>query len=552
MCICTNKESKEKKGTCKHTGSGAASTCSCNCDDCLDCRGHSCKKNCKPAAGNLSICKASQGNTLTVGQRDQVSAHFNCGYAGNRCIGWRSSNPNVVKVDCYGNLTAVGEGYACIYAYVYGNSSVYDRITIHVTANGSSSGSGSGSSGSSGSSGGNMTIDLLDNEFRPLAETLSDGPWVMNTGEKYRFRYSIKNKAGTPEVSWSVSDNSTLHVNDNGEVTALRVGTSELTVKIVGADSDAQCSVMVEVIENSDNPIIFNTIHFDRIYGTDERIDEYANSLPSNLVVRYYCGKINQFKIERNSSSAKTWSENEIYGTNASFFGGDKKFSAVHVYDGVSFQRPYKDKDRENDEDEKIFRNGDEPRLNAFGLLLFEKDGTPHIFTNQFSPPCLNGSEEHMKVADMQFAIGGIDLFGDRSLSSICFNKCFKKAYDGYGGAFASTSKRHRTVIGYDSQTDRIVLAILYRDRRGDFDAGNPKKFSGDKEHLYDQVSFFHAHLVMKYLHCDMILNIDGGSSTQMSFRESGIEDHLINVNDNVLACVRVKDEENDKIVWSE
>ena len=141
MCICTNKESKEKKGTCKHTGSGAASTCSCNCDDCLDCRGHSCKKNCKPAAGNLSICKASQGNTLTVGQRDQVSAHFNCGYSGNRHIGWRSSNPNVVKVDCYGNLTAVGEGYACIYAYVYGNSSVYDRITIHVTANGSSSGS---------------------------------------------------------------------------------------------------------------------------------------------------------------------------------------------------------------------------------------------------------------------------------------------------------------------------------------------------------------------------------------------------------------------------
>ena len=553
MCICTNKESKEKKGTCKHTGSGAASTCSCNCDDCLDCRGHSCKKNCKPAAGNLSICKASQGNTLTVGQRDQVSAHFNCGYSGNRRIGWRSSNPNVVKVDCYGNLTAVGEGYACIYAYVYGNSSVYDRITIHVTANGSSSGSSSSGSSGSGSSGsGNMTIDLLDNEFRPLAETLSDGPWIMNTGEKYRFRYSIKNKAGTPEVSWSVSDNSTLHVNDNGEVTALRVGTSELTVKIVGADSDAQCSVMVEVIENSDNPIIFNTIHFDRIYGTDEKIDKYANSLPSNLVVRYYCGKINQFKIERNSSSAKTWSDNKIYGTNASFFGGKKDFSAVHVYDGVSFQLPYKDEDRENDEDEKIFRNGDEPRRNAFGLLLFEKDGTPHIFTNQFSPPCLNGSEEHMKVADMQFAIGGIDLFGDRSLSSICFNKCFKKAYDGYGGAFASTTKRHRTVIGYDSQTDRIVLAILYRDRRGDFDAGNPKKFSGDKEHLYDQVSFFQAHLVMKYLHCDMILNIDGGSSTQMSFRESGIEDYLINGRSNVHACVRVKDEENDKIVWSE
>lgn len=77
------------------------------------------------------------------------------------------------------------------------------------------------------------------------------------------------------------------------------------------------------------------------------------------------------------------------------------------------------------------------------------------------------------------------------------------------------------------------------------------KKFSDDK-HLYDQVSFFQAHLVMKYLHCDMILNIDGGRSTQMSFRESGIEDYLINVNDNVLACVRVKNEENDKIVWSE
>ena len=160
-------------------------------------------------------------------------------------------------------------------------------------------------------------------------------------------------------------------------------------------------------------------------------------------------------------------------------------------------------------------------------------------------------AEEHMKVADMQFAIGGIDLFGDQSLEKKDFQDCFKDAYDGYEGAFDSTTKRHRTVIGYDSQTDRIVLAILYRDRRGDFDAGNPKKFSDDK-HLYDQVSFFQAHLVMKYLHCDMILNIDGGRSTQMSFRESGIEDYLINVNDNVLACVRVKNEENDKIVWSE
>lgn len=180
MCICTNKESKEKKGTCKHTGSGAASTCSCNCDDCLDCRGNSCKKNCKPAAGNLSICKASQGNTLTVGQRDQVSAHFNCGYAGNRRIGWRSSNPNVVKVDCYGNLTAVGEGYACIYAYVYGNSSVYDRITIHVTADGSSSGSGSSGSGSSGS-GGN------ENPGTSGGSSGSEGGNTPTAGASYKF-----------------------------------------------------------------------------------------------------------------------------------------------------------------------------------------------------------------------------------------------------------------------------------------------------------------------------------------------------------------------------
>ena len=187
MCICTNKESKEKKGTCKHTGSGAASTCSCNCDDCLDCRGHSCKENCKPAAGNLSICKASQGNTLTVGQRDQVSARFNCGYAGNRHIGWRSSNPNVVKVDCYGNLTAVGEGYACIYAYVYGNSSVYDKITIHVTANGSSSGSGSSGSGSSGSSGSGSSGSRNENPGTSGGSSGSEGGNTPTAGASYKF-----------------------------------------------------------------------------------------------------------------------------------------------------------------------------------------------------------------------------------------------------------------------------------------------------------------------------------------------------------------------------
>ena len=244
MCICTNKESKEKKGTCKHTGSGAASTCSCNCDDCLDCRGHSCKKNCKPAAGNLSICKASQGNTLTVGQRDQVSAHFNCGYSGNRHIGWRSSNPNVVKVDCYGNLTAVGEGYACIYAYVYGNSSVYDRITIHVTANGSSSGSGSGSSGE------NMTIDLLDNEFRPLAETLSDSPWVMYIGDQYQFNAMIRNKVGTPKLEWSSSDPGVLLVDETGFVTAKDKGMAILRVSIKQNSAICELPISIEVGPN--------------------------------------------------------------------------------------------------------------------------------------------------------------------------------------------------------------------------------------------------------------------------------------------------------------
>ena len=235
MCICTNKESKEKKGTCKHTGSGTASTCSCNCDDCLDCRGSSCKKNCKPAAGNLSICKASQGNTLTVGQRDRVSARFNRGYSGNRHIGWRSSNPNVVKVDCYGNLTAVGEGYACIYAYVYGNSSVYDKITIHVTAN-------------------NVAVDVTS---ITLSCSTSNSIFVGTAGliMPSVFPANATNKS----LTFSSSNTTVLTCTDTGRYIAKAAGTAVVTVRAASGVTARTTFWVRNCDDHSDPPIAGDT-----------------------------------------------------------------------------------------------------------------------------------------------------------------------------------------------------------------------------------------------------------------------------------------------------
>ena len=504
MCICTNKESKEKKGTCKHTGSGAASTCSCNCDDCLDCRGNSCKKNCKPAAGNLSICKASQGNTLTVGQRDQVSAHFNCGYAGNRRIGWRSSNPNVVKVDCYGNLTAVGEGYACIYAYVYGNSSVYDKITIHVTANGSSSSGSSGSS--SGSSGENMTIDLLDNEFRPLAETLSDGPWVMNTGEKYQFNYSIRNMTGNPEVTWSSSNKSVVHVDGHGEVCAIGKGLSEVTVSIPG-DS---CTVLIEV---SSSNVVPAPRYFCDLYR--------FSGETTGKEVRYILCHHSQVHVKRIDGSVQ---DSDNYGVNGTYFAAAHKLLGIAIDNGQIVEtNGGKNRDPDETGEDAPLECGTLFAVNREnGDVLIGVDSIAAYEGHVFS--FLEDNEESeitLEISNTMFAIGGTSLLLEdedltkKEYSQIC------SAEDGNDNPNAA-----RTAIVYlgDKGTDYdMILLITGIGTIKEEDDGMSSSFSQNGMRYWDLRALINGMFSDFAASGEHIRGIalDGGGSTQIAYRDA-------------------------------
>lgn len=107
-----------------------------------------------------------------------------------------------------------------------------------------------------------------------------------------------------------------------------------------------------------------------------------------------------------------------------------------------------------------------------------------------------------------------MDLFGSGNLNESAFVRKFNSAYSSCGDPFYPSPKRHRTVIGYNSSTEKIILAVIYREGDQNIDYQS-KQFIN----YYDQVNLFQTRQIMKYLHCDMILNLDGGTSSCISFK---------------------------------
>ena len=148
------------------------------------------------------------------------------------------------------------------------------------------------------------------------------------------------------------------------------------------------------------------------------------------------------------------------------------------------------------------------------------------------------------------FAIGGMNLFGDSYLNETSFNKKFKSAYGTYGGPFNLGSARPRTVIGYNSNTNKVILAVIYRENKENMDGKKILSKSTTNRHL----TLFETRQIMKYLHCDMILNLDGGGSSCISFKnkDDNENDYIYNGTSTVLSRININSIYNDQIVWTE
>ena len=353
-------------------------------------------------------------------------------------------------------------------------------------------------------------------------------------------------------------------------------GTAVLSVKIKGTDKTN--SIVIQITGSSNDSIIFNTLRLNEALASDSRARTWLSNidLPSDVVVRYYMGDIRQFEIQPIKNKVSNyWAEKSIYGTNAGLFGGYKTFAAAHIYDGVSLQvNQFNSSSFLSNKDNYPFLNGAEKDTNnldpkkeslypdiivgRYGLLTFtwkDEDQTElyaNIFTNAYTLsdiPAKDRAAYNISVENTYFAIGGMDLFGSGNLSESAFVRKFNSAYGSCGGPFNTGSERPRTVIGYNSNTGKIILAIIYSAGVGNMIG----KTIQSEENVNFHLTLFQTRQIMKYLHCDMILNLDGGSSTCISFmHKDRIKDYIKGTRNNVEGQIRVQTIYQNNIVSTE
>lgn len=177
---------------------------------------------------------------LTILTQYQFSANFfnDVGELKKELITWESSDLEVIKINANGLATAVGEGSATIIVAAQNNNPNTDnpRITKEVTT---------------------ITIVTI-----PEVLSITNPLNLLVIGEETVFIPRYFNNTGIEDASvaleWSSSDPAVATINNSGKATAIREGTTTITVKTV--NNSVSISFLLEVKEivsaiRIDNPI---------------------------------------------------------------------------------------------------------------------------------------------------------------------------------------------------------------------------------------------------------------------------------------------------------
>ena len=158
--------------------------------------------------------------TLDEGQSTNLTATVSPSEATNQAVTWSSSDESIATVDASGNLTAVAEGDATITVTTDDGgftdltdvtvSAVYVPVTgVYVNPE---------------------TIDIIINEAASLTATV------------------LPANASNQAVTWSSSDESIATVDTNGNVTAVALGTADITVTTEEGNYSAVTTVTTQEI----------------------------------------------------------------------------------------------------------------------------------------------------------------------------------------------------------------------------------------------------------------------------------------------------------------
>ena len=171
-----------------------------------------------------SIDLSDDNATIIRGQKVQISAAVSPENADSKALLWTSSDPSVAIVDQSGNVSAVNEGTATIYATATDGSGVKGSCTITVEG------------------------------IKVSSITLSSSNLNISKGQSKTLTATIApSNADNKSLQWSSSDTSVATVDQNGKVTAVKGGTATIYATATdGSGTKGSCAVSVEEINVSD------------------------------------------------------------------------------------------------------------------------------------------------------------------------------------------------------------------------------------------------------------------------------------------------------------
>lgn len=601
--------------------------CKCNCDDLAD------------GISHISVSSTfDHQDTATVGQTGSAWACANGKRISNSRINWVTSNPNVARVDGSGNITIVGRGSARIYACINGKKTLCSSFVITAVPADGSSGSGGGSlfapdrwvipahdittfeneidlkkyyqsypasapkiaefSICSSGSGDVASVDAngiltffrygevrvsirstlnpqvyatICVQYAPRLRLLDAGKAeIQDHTSVYLGRNThVTVRAADPNFRtiWTSDDDSIATVSDTGVIFGQKCGTTTLHVTATSNSRNWSTTRDIEVT-------VEDCVTFHQFVVGNIEDNGYPADVTKGLYVKYYATRLEHLRVIRTpwqGDSVAEWKASvpPRLGTNATLFGGDYHFPTFIIYNGESLK----------------YNNGNgghtlpsemenvDPTANdaPFGLLIFYKDQpVPEIYSAKGT------LDDPNDISNIQLALGGGNLLADQSFPD---HQSFNTAYRAVtkaGRGYAS-DKRPRTAIGYNPDTDQIILAVFYMPYESDDDddsnsvqvgpdgkldettyIANASKEGKDKGKK--GASLYDVHTIMKDLGCNTVLNLDGGGSTRISYKENGnitclyvYKNEGLNVQANIIIDPAVATGESETpIFWSD
>ena len=578
----------------------------CNCDDLAD------------GISHISVSSTfDHQDTATVGQTGSAWACANGKRISNSRINWVTSNPNVARVDGSGNITIVGRGSARIYACINGKKTLCSSFVITAVPADGSSGSGGGSlfapdrwvipahdittfeneidlkkyyqsypasapkiaefSICSSGSGDVASVDAngiltffrygevrvsirstlnpqvyatICVQYAPRLRLLDAGKAeIQDHTSVYLGRNThVTVRAADPNFRtiWTSDDDSIATVSDTGVIFGQKCGTTTLHVTATSNSRSWSTTQDIEVT-------VEDCVTFHQFVVGDTEDNGYPADVTKGLYVKYYATRLEHLRViraPRQRDSVAEWKASvpPRLGTNATVFGGRFDLPPIVIYDATNLQYNNRNKTRTKGDYPDSIQNTDPDDGDApFGLLIFYKDQpVPEIYSAK------DTLDDPNDISNIQLALGGGNLLADQSFPD---HQSFNTAYRAVtkaGRAYAN-GNRPRTAIGYNPDTDQIILAVFYM----------PKRKINETTYLADEsddvgASLYDVHTIMKDLGCNTVLNLDGGGSTRISYKENGKATYLYaNAGRDVMANIYIDPavatgESETPIFWSD